>query len=64
MPAKASDIREMSYYLSSASTPHQDALLKTHGHGMTPDEMKNALGFINSLQWDRSQKAFVTKTLH
>lgn len=62
--AKASDIREMSYYLSSASTPHQNALLKIHRHDMTPEEMKEAIGFINSLQWDRAQKAFAPKTLH
>lgn len=62
--AKASDIREMSYYLSSTSTPHQNALLKIHGHEMTPAEMKQAVAFINSLQWDREKKSFVEKTLH
>lgn len=62
--AKASDIREMSFYLASTSAQHRDALAKTHGHAMTQDEIKQALGFINSLQWDREKKAFAQKTLH
>ncbi len=62
--AKASDIREMSFFLHGAATPHKNALAKTHGHTLTPAETKQALDFINSLQWDRTQKSFVQKTLH
>ncbi len=63
-PIKASNIHEMSYFLNRAAAPHKDVLLKTHGHALMPDETKHALDFINSLQWDRAQKAFVPKTLH
>ncbi|MBL8713853.1 MAG: hypothetical protein JNM12_13220 [Alphaproteobacteria bacterium] len=63
-PLKAANIHEMSYFLHRSCAPHKDALLKSHGHTLTPAETKQALEFINSLQWDREQKAFAQKTLH
>lgn len=62
--AAASDIREMSFYLDSAAAAHKNELLKMHGPALSTADTKQALDFINSLQWDRSQKAFVSKTLH
>ncbi|MCC7038486.1 MAG: hypothetical protein IT560_14450 [Alphaproteobacteria bacterium] len=63
-PLKAANIHEMSYFLHRSCTPHKDALAKSHGHTLTPAETRQALEFINSLQWDREQKAFAQKTLH
>ncbi len=62
--AKASDIREMAFYLDTSAAAHKNELLKMHGPALTTADTKQALEFINSLQWDRSQKAFVSKTLH
>lgn len=61
---KASHIREMAFYLDSAAAGHKNDLLKMHGPALTQADTKQALDFINSLQWDRAQKAFAPKTLH